>query len=92
MFHYLCLYIYNIQILYRFFSISLDKTSRYCGYIHEGRVNYMREFYLHDRSANRQRIRVGYIHDGRVNYIRELYYTTVTCGIDSTHGWGLPCK
>jgi hypothetical protein len=26
-----CLYIYNIQILYRFFSISLDKTSRYCG-------------------------------------------------------------
>jgi hypothetical protein len=24
-------YIYNIQILYRFFSISPDKTSRYCG-------------------------------------------------------------
>ena len=31
LFHYLCLYIYNIQILYRFFTIiSLDKTSRYC--------------------------------------------------------------
>ena len=28
--HYLCLYIYNMQILYRFFSISPDKTSRYC--------------------------------------------------------------
>ena len=26
----MCLYIYNIQILYRFFSISPDKTSRYC--------------------------------------------------------------
>ena len=24
-------YIYNIQILYRCFSISPDKTSRYCG-------------------------------------------------------------
>ena len=24
--------IYNIHILYRFFSISLDKTSRYCGW------------------------------------------------------------
>jgi hypothetical protein len=60
--------------------------------IHDGCVNYIREFYLHDRPANRQCIRMGYIHDGRVNYIRELYYTTVTCGIDSTHGWGLPCK
>jgi hypothetical protein len=25
-----CVFTYNIQILYRFFSISLDKTSRYC--------------------------------------------------------------
>jgi hypothetical protein len=58
------------------------------GYIHDGRVNYTREFYLHDHPANRQRIRMGYIHDGRVNYVREFYYTTVTCGIDSTHGWG----
>ena len=31
------------------------------------------QFYLHDRPANRQRMRMGYIHDGRVNYIRELY-------------------
>ena len=59
-------------------------------YIHDGRVNYIREFYLHDRPANRQCMRMEYIHDGRVNYIRELYYTTVTCGIVSTHGWGLP--
>ena len=43
------------------------------GYIHDGRVNYIREFYLHDRPANRQRTRMGYIHDGRVNYIREFY-------------------
>ena len=35
-------------------------------------------------------MRMEYIHEGRVNYIRELYYTAVTCGIDSTHGWGLP--
>ena len=55
------------------------------GYIHDGRVNYTRELYLHDRPANRQRTRMGHIHDGRVNYIREFYYTTVTCGIDSTH-------
>jgi len=35
LFHYLCIYIYNIQILYRFFSIiSLDETSRHCGYTH----------------------------------------------------------
>jgi hypothetical protein len=31
--YYICLYRYNIQILYRFFSISPDKTSRYCGWI-----------------------------------------------------------
>jgi hypothetical protein len=43
------------------------------GYIHDGRVNYIRELYLHDRPANRQRMRMGYIHDGRVNYTRELY-------------------
>ena len=30
------------------------------GYIHDGRVNYIREFYLHDRPANRQRMRMGY--------------------------------
>ena len=30
---YYSLYIYNIQILYRFFSISPYKTSRYCGYM-----------------------------------------------------------
>jgi hypothetical protein len=53
------------------------------GYVHDGRVNYIREFYLHDRSANRQRMRMGYIHDGRVNYVREFYYTTTgTCGQD----------
>ena len=52
------------------------------GYIHDGGVNYIRGFYLHDRPANRQRMRMGYIHDGRLNYIREFYYTTVTCGID----------
>jgi hypothetical protein len=58
------------------------------GYIHDGRVNYIREFYLHDRPANRQCIRMGYIHDGRVNYIREFYYTTMMCGIDNAHGGG----
>ena len=31
------------------------------------------EVYLHDRPANRQRMRMGYIHDGHVNYIREFY-------------------
>jgi hypothetical protein len=55
-------------------------------YAHSGKV------YLHNHPANRQCMRMGYIHDGRVNYIREFYYTTVTCGINSTHGWGLPCK
>jgi len=45
------------------------------GYIHDGRVNYIREFYLHDRSANRQRIKeLDGIYTGRrVNYIREFY-------------------
>ena len=45
--------------------------------MHSGKV------YLHDRPANRQRMRMGYIHDGRVNYIKEFYYTTVMCGIDN---------
>jgi hypothetical protein len=31
-------FLYNIQILYRFFSISPDKTSRYCGRRHQGTV------------------------------------------------------
>ena len=35
--------------------------------MHSGKV------YLHDRPANRQRMRMGYIQDGRVNYIREFY-------------------
>jgi len=42
------------------------------GYIHDGRVNYIREFYLHDRRANRQRMRMGYIHDGSANSLGEL--------------------
>ena len=37
------------------------------GYIHDGRVNYIREFYLHDRPANRQRLRMGNIHDGLIH-------------------------
>ena len=49
------------------------------GYIHDGGVNYIRELYLHDRPANRQRMRMGYIHDDRVNFIKGIIFTRPSC-------------